>query len=77
MSVVIGFSLQLMAQAHTGPSTAAIILSLEAVFATFFAWLILNEQLGLAALVGCGMIFMGVVLVEAWPTKSDKREETT
>jgi drug/metabolite transporter (DMT)-like permease len=46
LSIGVGYTLQLVGQKETAPSDAAIILSLEAVFAALFGWLILDERLG-------------------------------
>lgn len=67
MSVFLGFTLQLIAQRYSSPSTAAILLSMEAVFAAVFGWLILSQALSAMEIFGCLLIFVGVVLVEAWP----------
>ncbi len=67
MSVFLGFTLQLIAQRYSSPSTAAILLSMEAVFAALFGWLILSQALSAKEIFGCLLIFVGVVLVEAWP----------
>jgi drug/metabolite transporter (DMT)-like permease len=67
MSVFLGFTLQLIAQRYSSPSTAAILLSMEAVFAAMFGWLILSQALDAKEILGCLLIFVGVVLVEAWP----------
>ena len=45
MSVGVAYSLQVLAQKHTPPAHAAILLSLESVFAVIGGWLILAEGL--------------------------------
>ena len=62
MSVGVGYTLQVVGQRHARPADAAIILSLEAVFAVIGGWLFLNEQLGLRGLVGCGMMLAGILV---------------
>jgi len=64
-AVGIGYSLQVTAQKFTLPSHAAIIMSLEAVFAAIFGWIILNEILSLRELIGCIFMFLGFVIVQA------------
>jgi len=64
VAVGLGFTLQLVAQRHTSAASAALILSLESVFAAFFGWLFLGETLALIAIVGCCLIFLSVVLAE-------------
>jgi drug/metabolite transporter (DMT)-like permease len=56
------YTLQIWAQRHTPPADAALILSLESVFAVISGWLILNEKLALIQIAGCVLIFIAVVL---------------
>jgi drug/metabolite transporter (DMT)-like permease len=63
-SVGIGYTLQVWAQRYTPPSDAAIILSLEAVFAVLTGWLFLSERLSLLQLIGCAFILGGVLLTQ-------------
>ncbi len=74
MSVFLGFTLQLIGQRFASPSTAAILLSMEAVFAAFFGWLILSQTLSFVQILGCALIFIGVILVEAWPRPAEAVE---
>lgn len=71
MSVFLGFTLQLIGQRYASPSTAAILLSMEAVFAALFGWLILSQTLSPIQILGCALIFIGVLLVEAWPRPAE------
>jgi drug/metabolite transporter (DMT)-like permease len=71
-SVGLGYTLQVWAQRHTPPSDAALILSLEAVFAAFAGWLILNETLSPIKLLGCGLILMAVLLSQVRQRNSGK-----
>lgn len=64
VAVGLGFTIQLVAQRHTTASAAALILSLESVFAAFFGWWLLGETLVLLAVFGCILIFLAVVLAE-------------
>lgn len=64
-SVAVGFTLQVMAQKHTPPGDAALILSLESVFAAFFGWLFVGEVLLPVQLLGCGLILAAVILAQA------------
>ncbi|XDZ67503.1 DMT family transporter [Alphaproteobacteria bacterium LSUCC0226] len=64
VAVGLGFTIQLVAQRHTTAPAAALILSLESVFAAFFGWWLLGEALVLLAVFGCILIFLAVVLAE-------------
>ncbi len=65
--VAVGFTLQVVAQQHAIASHAAIILSLEAVFAALFGALLLGEALALRGYVGCALMFAGMLLAQLWP----------
>ena len=56
------YTLQIWAQRHTPPADAALILSLESVFAVIAGWLLLNEKLALVQVFGCVLIFVAVLL---------------
>lgn len=62
------YTLQVWAQRHTPPADAALILSLESVFAVLAGWLLLEERLTGIQLVGCVLIFIAVGLsqVQSW-----------
>ena len=69
-SIAAGFTLQVYAQRHTPSGDAALILSLEAVFAAFFGWLLIGETLLPIQLLGCALILVGVLLSQAKELKS-------
>ena len=50
------FVLQIYAQKNITPAPAAIIFSLEGVFATIAAWFLLSQILGINNLIGCAFI---------------------
>jgi drug/metabolite transporter (DMT)-like permease len=56
------YTLQIWAQRHTPPADAALILSLESVFAVLSGWLLLNEKLVPIQILGCVLIFVAVLL---------------
>jgi drug/metabolite transporter (DMT)-like permease len=60
-SVGIAYTLQIVGQKHAKPSHAAIILSMEAVFASIGGLLILNENLGLRGYIGCIFMLAGMI----------------
>jgi len=66
LSVGIAFTLQVVAQRHAPPTHAAIILSLEAVFAALAGWLVLGEILPLRGLIGCALMFAGMLSALLW-----------
>ena len=64
MSVGVAYTLQVVAQRHAKPAHAAIILSMESVFAATGGWLLLDEHLPLRGLIGCALMLGGVLLVQ-------------
>ncbi len=62
VSVGIAYTLQVVAQQEAHPSHAAIIMSLEAVFAVIGGWIILDESIPLRGLIGCGLMLTGMIL---------------
>jgi drug/metabolite transporter (DMT)-like permease len=66
-SVAIAFTLQVIAQREAHPAHAAIIFSLETVFAGLAGWLFLSEQMSAQALAGCGLMLAGMVVSQVGP----------
>jgi len=63
----LAFILQIYAQKNITPAPAAIIFSLEGVFATIAAWFLLDQILGINNLLGCLFILSGVLLSQLLP----------
>jgi drug/metabolite transporter (DMT)-like permease len=70
-SVGIAYTLQAIGQKHAKPSHAAIILSLESVFAAIGGLLILHEYLGGRAYVGCVLMLAGMLLSQMKSSNND------
>ena len=66
LSVGIAYTLQIVAQKHAHPAHAAIILSLEAVFAAVGGWVILDETLTQRELLGCSLMLGGMFTSQLW-----------
>ncbi|HEY3313170.1 MAG TPA: DMT family transporter [Anaerolineales bacterium] len=60
-SIGIGYTLQVWSQHHTPPTDAALILSLEGVFAMLAGWVMLHQSLLPIQLLGCLIIFSAVL----------------
>ncbi len=73
LAVGVGFTLQVVAQKDAITSHAAVILSLEAVFAALFAWAILDETLSLRGLLGCALMLSGMLVAQLVPLYVEKR----
>ena len=70
-AVAVGYTLQVVAQKHAIASHAAIILSLEAVFAAIAGALFLEESLPLRGYMGCVLMFIGMLAAQLWPRKPE------
>ena len=66
LSVGVAYTLQVVAQKNAHPAHAAILLSLEAVFAAIGGWLILSETLTTRELIGCALMFAGMLLSQLY-----------
>ena len=66
-SAGIGYTLQIIAQHKANPAPAAIILSMESVFAAIAGWILLNQVLDTQKILGCLAIFIGVIIVQLVP----------
>jgi len=64
MSVAIAYTLQVVAQREAPPAHAAIILSLETVFAVLGGRLLLGEQLDHRGLAGCALMLAGMIVAQ-------------
>ena len=64
LSVGVAYTLQVVAQRHAPPVHAAVILSLEAVFAAVAGWILLGEVMGLRGIVGCGLMLAGMLAAQ-------------
>lgn len=62
LSVGVAYTLQAVGQKRTPPSQAAIILSLETVFAVLGGWLLLSETLQVKELIGCVLMLGGMIV---------------
>ena len=66
----IAFTLQVYAQKNISAAPAAIIFSLEGVFAAIAAWIILDQILGLNNIIGCFLILVAVIFSQLAPIYS-------
>ncbi len=67
IAVGIGYTLQVIAQKDAIASHAAIIFSLEAVFAAIAGAWLLGEELSLRGYIGCGLMLAGMLAAQLWP----------
>ena len=62
LSMGVAYTLQIVGQKRVAPSAAALLMSLESVFAALFGWLLLHETMTRAEELGCVLVFAAVVM---------------
>lgn len=67
MAVGIGYTLQVIGQTVSPPAQAAVIMSLESVFAAIAGYFYFDEILSTKALIGCALMFAGCLLAQRYP----------
>ena len=67
----IAFTLQMFAQKNIEEAPAAIIYSLEGVFAALAGWIILNQFLDLRNIIGCCLILIAVIFSQLAPSSKN------
>ena len=64
LSSGVAYTLQILGQRDLNPAVASLIMFLESVFGALGVWLLLNQDLSMRELAGCGLIFGAVVLAQ-------------
>lgn len=64
MSSGVAYTLQILGQRDTDPTSATLLMSLESVFAALSGWLLLHEALSGKELCGCILVFAAVILAQ-------------
>lgn len=71
LSCGVAYTLQILAQKHTDPTVASLLLSLESVFAAIAGAIILHEQLAPRELAGCVLMFAAIIIAQM-PSKTER-----
>lgn len=74
LSVGVAYTLQVFAQKTAPASHAAIILSLEAVFAVIGGYFLLGERLDTQGIIGCSLMLAGMLISQIPSRKTPKKE---
>ena len=72
MSCGVAYTLQVVGQKYSEPTSASIIMSLESVFAAISGWIILGEVMSFTQIFGSVLMFLAIVLVQL-PNKKIKK----
>ncbi|MBR6014581.1 MAG: DMT family transporter [Firmicutes bacterium] len=70
LSGAVGYTLQIVAQRHTDPTIASLLLSLESVFAAITGAIVLSQMMTTRELLGCALIFAAVIVTQLPEKKS-------
>lgn len=75
LSVGVGYTIQVVAQRDAAPAHAAVIFSMEGVFAAIAGWAALGETLSTRALVGCALMLAGLLACQLLPASFGRHED--
>lgn len=64
MSCGVAYTLQIVGQKNMNPTVASLILSLESVTSVIAGFLVLHQNLSYRELIGCGLMFVAIVLAQ-------------
>jgi drug/metabolite transporter (DMT)-like permease len=76
LSIGLGYTLQAVAQKDASPVDTSILLSLEAIFAALFGWILLGESLSPVQLLGCGLMLVGILVSQLAPARENYKAES-
>lgn len=76
LSCGLAYTLQIVAQRDAPPVVASLLMSLESVFAVLAQWVILGDLLSPRELIGCVLMFGGIVLAQLPQRKSRRIGES-
>ena len=71
LSSCVAYTLQVVGQRDMNPTVASMILSLESVFSALAGWVLLKQVLSTKELLGCGLVFVAIILAQL-PGKPQK-----
>jgi len=74
LSVGVAYTIQVVAQRDAAPAHAAVIFSMEGVFAALAGWIALGETLSGRALVGCALMLAGLLACQLLPAARGRAE---
>lgn len=75
LSSGVAYTLQIIAQKDTEPTTASLLMSLESVFGALAGWLIAGHAMGGYEILGCVLMFAAIVLAQLPASILPKRRE--
>lgn len=64
LSCGVAYTLQIIGQRGMNPTVASLLLSMESVISVIAGWAILDQKLSARELLGCGLMFAAIILVQ-------------
>jgi drug/metabolite transporter (DMT)-like permease len=77
LSVGVAYTIQVVAQKDAAPAHAAVIFSMEGVFAALAGWLVLGETLSARAAFGCVLMLIGLIVCQVMPIWHARRQSVS
>lgn len=77
MSSGVAYTLQIIGQKNLPPTPASLLMSLESVFSALAGFVILHQVLSTNELIGCVLVFAGVILAQLPADKFVSRKTST
>jgi drug/metabolite transporter (DMT)-like permease len=77
LSVGVAYTIQVVAQKDAAPAHAAVIFSMEGVFAALAGWLVLGETLTARAVFGCVLMLIGLIACQVIPIWHERRQSAS
>ncbi|HML48997.1 MAG TPA: DMT family transporter [Clostridia bacterium] len=74
LSCAVAYTFQILGQRETNPTLAALVLSLESVFAALFEWILLKSGLSLRELIGAALMFSAILLAQIPSVRRPSRQ---
>lgn len=72
LSCGVAYTCQILGQSYVEPTQAAILMSMEAVFAAAAGWAVLDEAMSMAQLLGCMLLLCGAFMAQTTPKECDQ-----
>ena len=72
LSCGVAYTCQILGQATVAPTQAAILMSMEAVFAALTGWAVLGETMSAVQLLCCALLLGGAVMAQTAPKVGDQ-----
>jgi drug/metabolite transporter (DMT)-like permease len=77
LSVGVAYTIQVVAQKDAAPAHAAVIFSMEGVFAALAGWFALGETLTPRAIFGCVLMLIGLIVCQVLPIWHARRQSAS